>query len=214
MNLPQRDSAYFRAVQTGTPWGRTLQKFADWIAPREGCRTLDVGCGPGIFPAILEARGCRAFGVDLDARHFHPPRLHPRLGVADASHLPFPESCFDLVTASNVLFLLPHPLQALAEWRRVLRPGGRLALLNPSPALSVETATRFADQRGLDGLARQSLLRWAARAEAHPRWQVADYARMFRTIGVQLRHHTQKVGPGFASWVLACRPSQRPAYAD
>ncbi len=206
MSLPSRDSAYFLALQTQTGWGRTLRKFAEWIAPPEGCRILDVGCGPGLFPALLEARGCRAFGADLDPLHFRSPRLLRHPLTAEAAHQPFPNACFDLVTASNLLFLLPNPIQALAEWRRLLKPGGRLALLNPSPALSVQAATRFAARRGLDGLARQSLLRWAERAERHHRWHVQAYVRMFAMIGVQLERFTQAVGPGFALWVLARRP--------
>ncbi len=207
--LPPRDSAYFLELQTRTGWGRTLEKFLRWIDPPDGCRALDVGCGPGLFPALLERRGCRAFGVDLDPRSFAPPRLPARPLAAAAGRLPFPSTAFDLVTASNLLFLLEEPLHALEEMVRVLRPGGALALLNPSPALSVDAAQRFAAARGLEGLARQSLVNWAARAERCRRWDLPAYEAMFSRVGVQLERHVRRVGPGFALWVLARRAALR-----
>jgi len=207
--LPQRDSAYFLDLQTRTGWGRTLEKFLRWIDPPPGCRALDVGCGPGLFPALLERRNCRAVGVDLDPQSFAPPRLAARPVVAAAGRLPFPEAAFDLVTASNLLFLLETPQQALKEMARVLRPGGALALLNPSPALSTAAAQRFAAARGLKGLARHSLLNWAARAERRRRWALPAYEAMFSGVGVQLERHARRVGPGFALWVLARRAAPR-----
>ncbi len=190
-------------MQTRTGWGRTLEKFARWIDPPFGSRVLDVGCGPGLFPAILERSNCRAFGVDLDPASFRPPRLHTRLGVADALCLPFPAAAFDLVTASNLLFLLPQPHLALDEMLRVLAPTGRLALLNPAPALTPQAAGDFARQRGLDELGRATLVNWARRAAHNPRWDAPALAAFLAASGVQLERSKSAVGPGFALWALA-----------
>src|SRR5206468_6300757 len=56
--------------------------------------------------------------------------LAVRFEPADAEHLPYPDGSFDLVISRHVLWTLPHPEEALDEWLRVLRPGGRLAIID------------------------------------------------------------------------------------
>ena len=187
----------FLAIQTQTGWGRALEGFADWCRPQAGWLTLDVGCGPGLLPALLAARGCRAFGVDLDGPSL-AQRLYAPLAQAAADRLPFPAGSFHLVTASNLLFFLPEPVTALREMARVVRLDGWVALLNPSERMSVPVATDFADQRGLVGLDRESLIAWAARAEAHQRWDETGLAALFASAGLSLGESAIKFGPGLA----------------
>jgi len=196
----------FLEIQTQTAWGRTLEGFADWCAPQPGWLALDVGCGPGLLPALLARRGCRAFGSDLDYASL-AARLHPQLAQAEAGHLPFPGGTFDLLTASNVLFLLPDPPAALCEMARLLRPGGRLCLLNPSEHMSLAAAARLAEARGLQGLERQSLLDWAARAEAHRRWDARALQDLYAGCGLQLERCELRIGPGLARWSSASKPA-------
>lgn len=190
-------------IQTQTGWGRTLKSFADWCNPQAGWWTLDVGCGPGLLPAILAQKGCRSFGVDLEV--LASARLHPQVALADALNLPFPARSFDLITASNLLFLLPDPLAALRELVRTARKGGGVAVLNPSEHLSVANATTLADQRGLRGLARDSLINWARRAEDNWRWPEAEVAAIFAQAGLQLKETMLKIGPGLARLALGTR---------
>lgn len=187
----------FLQIQTQTGWGRALQGFADWCQPQTGWLTLDVGSGPGLLPALLAERGCQAFGVDLDTASL-AQRLHPSLAQAQADHLPFPAGFFHLVTASNLLFFLPDPAKVLREMARLARPGGWVALLNPSERMSIAAAAALADQRGLTGLDRDSLIGWAARAEAHRRWSEADLAALFAAAGLSLQECALKLGPGLA----------------
>jgi len=156
-------------LQTNTGWKRTLEAFAAWCAPQPGSLVLDIGCGPGLLPALLARAGCRAYGADLDGRMLRTPRLHPDLVQADILRLPFPGGVFHLLTASNLLFLLPDPEAALGEMGRLLRPGGQVCVLNPSEHMSVAAAAELAEQRDLKDLARDSLLNWAALAEKHAR---------------------------------------------
>jgi ubiquinone/menaquinone biosynthesis C-methylase UbiE len=53
-----------------------------------------------------------------------------RFEEADAEHLPFPGRSFDLAISRHVLWTLPHPEAAIDEWIRVLRPGGRLVVVD------------------------------------------------------------------------------------
>ena len=187
----------FLEIQTQTGWGGVLRGFAEWCQPQAGWLTLDVGCGPGLLPALLADYGCRAFGADLDAAALAQP-LHPTLVQAQVVGLPFPEGVFHLVTASNLLFFLPDPEAALLEMRRLVRPDGWVALLNPSERMSIPVATEFADRRGLVGLDRLSLLDWAARAQAHHRWDEDGLAALFAAAGLSLLESALKFGPGLA----------------
>lgn len=143
-------------VQTKTAWGRTLAEFASFCDPRPASVVLDVGSGSGLLPALFAQRTCRPFGVDYDFGLL-ASRLIPSLAQVDVLRLPFRAAAFDLVTATNLLFLLDDPERALHEWGRVLAPDGELCLLKPSENLSVSVARRLADERGLAGTARESL---------------------------------------------------------
>jgi len=181
-------------IQTRTGWGQTLRRFAAWCSPQPGWCTLDVGCGPGLLPALFAEQGCRAFGIDL----LLETPLSPHLAQADVYFLPFASGTFHLVTASNLLFLLESPLLALHELRRVLRSAGQLCLLNPSEQMSREAALALVEERGLSGLERESLLEWAQRAEAGPRWDEPALKRLLREAGLQLVETTLRIGPGLA----------------
>jgi ubiquinone/menaquinone biosynthesis C-methylase UbiE len=129
--------------------------------------------------------------------------LVPSLAQADAFSLPFAASTFDLVTATNLLFLLDDPLRAMREWKRVLAPGGELCLLNPSETLSVAAARTLAAQRGLHGAARESLLNWARNADTHFRWTENETRELLSLAGFRLEDSVLKVGPGFARFARA-----------
>jgi arsenite methyltransferase len=102
-------------------------------------RLLEVGYGSGYLLAKVLEEGSCAFsaGVDLSAdmvklgcRRFRAfigsGRAELRQG--DVAHLPFSEAEFTKVCSVNTLYFWPDPSAALAECRRVLRPGGILAL--------------------------------------------------------------------------------------
>jgi SAM-dependent methyltransferase len=94
-------------------------------------RVLDVGCGPGTLCAAVAARGARPVGVDLAegmvdaAREAHPALAFRR---GDAEDLPFADASFDAALAAFVVNHLPHPERGAAELRRVVAPGGRVAV--------------------------------------------------------------------------------------
>jgi len=196
------DFSNFYEIQTRTPWGRTLADFASFCAPRPASVILDIGCGPGLLPFIFARAGHTAYGVDVDFSLLSV-RLASPLAQADACALPFPSAAFHLITATNLLFLLDAPLKALLEWKRLLRSGGQIALLNPSEHLSVEAATRLADERELEGTARASLLNWADNAERHFRWTEAETHALLAEAGLIIIETCLRVGPGFARLVRA-----------
>jgi len=99
--------------------------------PRPQEFTLDVGCGAGLdtfLAAAMVGPGGRAIGLDLTAAMLPRPRANAVFVAGDAEHLPFADATFDLVTSNGALNLVPDKAAAFREIRRVLRPGGSLAI--------------------------------------------------------------------------------------
>jgi ubiquinone/menaquinone biosynthesis C-methylase UbiE len=115
-------------------WDRILDVV---LAGRRGLAALDVGCGTGFLTLELAARGQRVTGVDFaPAMITQARRKAAALGSAvtfeeaDAERLPFPPASFDLVISRHLLWTLPHPEAAIDEWIRVVRPGGRVTVVD------------------------------------------------------------------------------------
>ena len=95
-----------------------------------GAPILDVGCGTGIMLEHLAPRG-EATGLDFSstALAFCRKRGAERLVQARGEQLPFADGSFGAVTAFGVVEHIDADRAALAEWARVLQPGGSLVLL-------------------------------------------------------------------------------------
>lgn len=124
-------------------------RLADRLAEAGGPEILDVGCGGGALLERFLARvpEARLSGIDLSgeeivrARRRLPRSSVRRLDRGNARSLLFRDASFDLVTSHMVLMLLPDPATALAEMRRVLRPGGdAIFLIGRPPAADDPTA--------------------------------------------------------------------------
>ncbi|MDY6877193.1 MAG: methyltransferase domain-containing protein [Chloroflexota bacterium] len=94
---------------------------------------LELGIGTGVnlplYKPEAHVTGCDASGEMLAWASRRHPQAPVTLVQADAQRLPFGDGSFDVVTASLVFCSVADPTQGLAESRRVLRPGGRLVLL-------------------------------------------------------------------------------------
>jgi SAM-dependent methyltransferase len=102
------------------------------IAEVHPTRVLDVGCGEGRLASLYAAP--EVVCVDGSAAAVEKAaELGLDAQLADARELPFPDGSFDVVTCSHTLYHLPDPDQALAEFVRVLRPGGRFAGIYNAP---------------------------------------------------------------------------------
>jgi SAM-dependent methyltransferase len=111
--------------------GRLVAPLLDAVDARPGSRVLDVACGPGDVAGQAAARGARATGLDIaEAMCVQARRHHPSVTFrqGDAHALPFPDGAFDAVVASLAVPHFGRPEHAVAEFRRVLASGGRVAL--------------------------------------------------------------------------------------
>ncbi|WP_430646423.1 methyltransferase domain-containing protein [Agromyces sp. GXS1127] len=167
---------------------RTVDNSAAYLAPhlREGMRVLDIGSGPGTITLDLGRRVRPGVVVGVDSSPDVVARaqgLAESEGVAnaefrqgDAYRLDFPDGVFDVVHAHQVLQHLARPIEALREFRRVLRPGGLLAARDVdyggviwSPESSELARWRELNERicawnGGDGTAGRHLTGWARAA--------------------------------------------------
>lgn len=197
------DFADFLEIQTQTAWGRALKEFAGWCSPPPGARILDAGCGPGLLPMLFAQAGFQALGLEADFSLLRQSPFPHRLIRGDIYHIPFTAHSLDLLTATNVIFLLGNPLRALRECRRALKADGQLCLLNPSERLTTRSALELADVRGLDGKNRESLLGWARRAEKYGGWTDEKAASLLARAGFRQIETVLRVGPGFARFSRA-----------
>ena len=115
-----------------------LDWVLDWVRRRAAggadLRLLDVGCGTGRLLRDLRELG-DARGVDAsdEAIGFARERgVGDLVGKADFRHLPFVAESFDVITAVDTLEHIADDVGALEEWRRVLRPEGRLLIFVPA----------------------------------------------------------------------------------
>lgn len=108
-------------------------KLAGWL-PAEPSRVLDLGCGTGSLALLATELGHRVTAVDLSPRMVGLARAKlsgtdTEVLVGDAARPPVGERTFDVIMARHVLWLLPDPDRALTHWLSLLRPGGRLLLI-------------------------------------------------------------------------------------
>lgn len=167
-------------------WGRARR----WLDP-DLLRVLDVGCAFGYGSAAILARGPRGrrvVGVEQDHEHVEQGRRHfPWIPIleADATDLPLADGSVDAVLMLDIVEHVESPERALAEARRVLRPGGVLVVSVPHRGLL----------QGLDSLNVYRALR-----RRHPSWpplEAATESGSGTHRHFSIRELSDLMGPGF-----------------
>ncbi|MFE1176234.1 methyltransferase domain-containing protein [Streptomyces sp. NPDC058773] len=143
--LPAADAAYWEAAAASfdeepdhglrdpavrAAWAARLRS---WLPPAPAA-VLDLGCGTGSLSLLAAEQGHRVLGVDRSAGMIE--RARGKLAghdaaflVGDAAEPPVGERRFDVVLVRHVLWALPDPAAVLRHWAALLRPGGRLVLV-------------------------------------------------------------------------------------
>ena len=133
-----------------SPWFQYTQSLAiDALGLRPDSRVLDVGCGTGFAVRQVATRvgAGRACGIDISpamieqARARVPQALAARIEFREASSssIPYENGAFTHILCTNSFHHYPEPVAVLREMQRVLVPGGRIAIFENAPDLSLYT---------------------------------------------------------------------------
>lgn len=109
-----------------------------------GCRVLDFGCGTGWLTLALAHMGCNASGVDISENAVRLSRKYAERDpttqrgevdyhVYDGVRLPFDDASFDRIVCFDAFHHVVDQAATLREFSRILRPGGRVAFVEPGP---------------------------------------------------------------------------------
>jgi ubiquinone/menaquinone biosynthesis C-methylase UbiE len=108
--------------------------FIDWLAPPQGARWIDIGCGTGAFTGLIVDRCSPAevIAVDPQQAQIEHARRQPiarraNFRLADATALPFADAEFDVVVSALAINFIPDRSRAMAEMCRVVCPRGVVA---------------------------------------------------------------------------------------
>jgi 2-polyprenyl-3-methyl-5-hydroxy-6-metoxy-1,4-benzoquinol methylase len=142
-------------------------------------RILDAGCGQGDLAAEIGGRCAQVHAVDIAGNSLNPwhrtvPNL--RFEKMNVERLEYPDATFDKVVSVETLEHVLHPLAAIREFHRVLRPGGRVVITYP-------TINRSALQRLQQGL---GITRPLEVSEHLTEWSYSELVERFASAGFGL----------------------------
>lgn len=131
------DDSAGHGVQPGAERQAWLDLIAAHLGPAGGRRALDLASGTGEMSMLLASAGFSVTGID-----FAEPMLERARAKAEAAGLPIryllrdventhePDAAYDVLFTRNLVWTLVDPNSAFREWRRLLKPGGMLVVLD------------------------------------------------------------------------------------
>src|SRR5215831_19348949 len=189
--------AFSKSVVRDSP--EVLAEKLEFVKPQHADLSLDVACGPGAFVLALAPRVRFARGLDLTeellrrARQLQLERniLNVAFDRGEAEQLPYPNAVFDLVTCQCSLHHMPKPAKALREMVRVMKPEGRLAVID---TLGPESDSKF-ELHNLIETTRDPSHTLALR--------LTTFLEIFEILGLEIAHQSLKRRQRFFNqWML------------
>jgi ubiquinone/menaquinone biosynthesis C-methylase UbiE len=206
-NLGADIYAWFTAQ---TAWRSSCARLAAYLEVQSGSRVVDLGCGPGVstFELARLLPGVWLIGLDIaprmlaQARRRRPPGIRIEWLRGDAARLPFEDSSVDACTGHSFLYLVHDRSAVLSETLRVLRPGGRVVLMEPHE--------RGATLRGVLAVSRDprhllSVSLWRPFSRLHGRFTACSLRATLEAAGFVDCHMEETLG-GLGLLASARRP--------
>jgi SAM-dependent methyltransferase len=186
-----------------------VDSFAALLRP--GSLILDLGCASGRETVELQAAGLRVVGLDISAVFLRTARArYPAVGyvIGDALHLPFASASLDGVWAmASLLHLAPHEAgAALAEVRRVLRPGGAFY-----SSMQIGTAVGMIPAQAGEAVQAERYYTYYEPATWHTRLEQAEFEVVrFDALELDPRQISSSCNLGARGWINALARRLRP----
>jgi ubiquinone/menaquinone biosynthesis C-methylase UbiE len=153
---------------------------------------LDVGCGTGFIALRFAELGHTVTGIDLSPLMIdHALSKAERAGfkidfrVGDASALDCDDEIYDIVVARHVVWNLPNPERGVAEWLRVLRPGGRLIVIEGKWADNEALTTKRRHRKRFRESFKDAIVEISMRSGIHPK-RLRKTHRFYRRVAREL----------------------------
>jgi ubiquinone/menaquinone biosynthesis C-methylase UbiE len=188
-------------------WRRDCRALASLVP---GPRVLDLGVGPGAGTVAMARAepGKRHVGLDLSGAMLRRAAARARaeavglpLVRGDALRLPVREGALDGATGHSLLYLVPDAGAVLAELRRAVRPGGRVAFLEPGAA-GARAAQALRDDGARHALA---MVMWRGMSRLHRRFEPPELSALLAGAGFA-EPRAWSVLSGFGVMATAVRP--------
>ena len=155
---------YDRTTRKDLPEIRELAARIAALVPPAG-DVLEVAPGPGFLSIELARRGLHVRAVDISKtfveivqRNAAADNVTVAVQQGNASALPFPDACVDFVVCRAAFKNFTEPVKAMAEMRRVLRPGGTALLIDMRRDVALADIKRYVDNLGVSWLNRRFMM--------------------------------------------------------
>jgi len=197
---------YDRTTRKGLPEIRALAvRIATAVAP--SVQLLEVAPGPGFLSIELARRGLpvravdisKAF-VDIARRNAAAEGVDVRFELGNAAALPLEDASVDFVVCRAAFKNFSQPREALAEMRRVLRPGGKVLLIDMRRDASMADIKQYVDGLGVSRLNRWFMLLVFRHMLIKRAYPLGEFRRMAIDAG-WVQPQIDPSGMGFEAWL-------------
>ncbi|HUA92528.1 MAG TPA: methyltransferase domain-containing protein [Terracidiphilus sp.] len=197
---------YDRTTRKDMPEFRALAARIAGLVPPAGS-VLEVAPGPGFLSIEMARRGLNVRAVDISqtfveiaTRNAAAEGVRARFERGNASALPVNDASVDFVVCRAAFKNFSEPVKALAEMRRVLRPGGTALLIDLRRDVRMSEIKRYIDGLGVGWLSRL-LMRFTFRNMLIKRAYMLDEIRRMATEAGWPEPRIESSGVGFEAWM-------------
>ena len=191
--------AFFHRLFRQDWYGGTLKNWVNGLALDPRANILELGCGPGNLSVWLAQNGYSVTGADKSdsmIRRAARFKSAAKFIQADAFDLPMGNAEFDVVLLSSLINIVPDRPKLLAEAGRVLRPGGTISALFPTPEFTITRADEISTKLRLNHLSSAAISLWAS---APPNLEPPEISRELIAAGFENPHTTLHLENSIAS---------------